>query len=279
MEVNFLFWNFVKYSLLNIHPDEHLKFSHSKPYLSFQGIAIMDFKNKNILVVGGSSGIGLALVKDLAAKGAQVYNVSRTSSEEWPEGIRHSEMNVLDNLDSLVDFLPEALHGLVYAVGSITLKPFGRIAPEDFLNDYQLNVIGAAKIIQQALKPLKNSGSSAIVLISSVAAQTGMGFHSSIAAAKAGVEGLTKSLAAEFSALKIRVNAVAPSLTETRLSSSLLNTDDKKTASAKRHPLGKYGQPEDIASAIAFLLSDESSWMTGQIINIDGGMGNLRTNL
>lgn len=250
-----------------------------KPYLSFLGIAIMDFRNKNILVVGGSAGIGLALVSDLVKKGAVIYNVSRTTSQEWPDEVNHLELDILDNVDSLSAFLPDELHGLVYAVGSITLKPFSRVSPEDFLNDYQLNVIGAAKIIQQSLKQLKNPGASSIVLISSVAANTGMGFHSSIASAKAGVEGLTKSLAAEFSALKIRVNAVAPSLTETRLSTNLLNTEDKKLASAKRHPLGKYGQPEDIASAIAFLLSEESSWMTGQIVNIDGGMGSLRTNL
>lgn len=239
----------------------------------------MDFREKNILVVGGSTGIGLALVKDLVKKDATVYNVSRTTSQEWPEGVKNLEVDILENVDSLDAFLPGELHGLVYAVGSITLKPFSRISPEDFLNDYHLNVIGAVKIIQHSLKALRNSGSSSIVLISSLAAQTGMGFHSSIAAAKAGVEGLTRSLAAEFSTLKIRVNAVSPSLTETRLSASLLNTDDKKTASAKRHPLGKYGQPEDIASAIAFLLSEESNWMTGQVINIDGGMGSLRTNL
>ncbi|RYD71522.1 MAG: SDR family oxidoreductase, partial [Sphingobacteriales bacterium] len=180
---------------------------------------------------------------------------------------------------ALTEFLPDDLHGLVYSVGSITLIPFGRVSEEDFLNDYRLNVIGAAKVIQQALKNLKAAGSSSIVLISSVAASTGMGFHSSISAAKAGVEGLTKSLAAEFAAINVRVNAVAPSLTDTRLASSLLNTDDKKMASAKRHPIGKYGQPEDIATAITFLLSEESNWITGQVINIDGGMGSLRTNL
>ena len=239
----------------------------------------MDFRNKNILVVGGSTGIGLSLVKDLVKKEATVYTVSRTTSQEWPEGVKSLELDILENVDSIETFLPGELHGLVYAVGSITLKPFSRITTEDFLNDYQLNVIGAVKIIQRSLKQLRSSGSSSIVLISSVAAQTGMGFHSSIAAAKAGVEGLTKSLAAEFSTFKIRVNAVSPSLTETRLSASLLNTDDKKTASAKRHPLGKYGQPEDIASAITFLLSEQSNWMTGQVINIDGGMGSLRTNL
>jgi len=239
----------------------------------------MDFKNKNILVVGGSAGIGLALVKSLVEKGANVYNVSRTQSEEWPAGVNHQELDVLQNLETLGNFLPDELHGLVYSVGSITLKPFGRVSEDDFLIDYRLNVIGAAKVIQQAFKNLKASGSASIVLISSVAATTGMGFHSSIASAKAGIEGLTKSLAAEFSALKVRVNAVAPSLTDTRLAANLLNTDEKKTASAKRHPLGKYGQPEDIAAAITFLLAEESNWITGQVISIDGGMGQLRTNL
>lgn len=239
----------------------------------------MDFKNKNILVVGGSAGIGLALVKSLVEKGANVYNASRTQSEEWPAGVNHQELDVLQNLETLGKFLPDELHGLVYSVGSITLKPFGRVSEDDFLIDYRLNVIGAAKVIQQAFKNLKASGSASIVLISSVAATTGMGFHSSIASAKAGIEGLTKSLAAEFSALKVRVNAVAPSLTDTRLAANLLNTDEKKTASAKRHPLGKYGQPEDIAAAITFLLAEESNWITGQVISIDGGMGQLRTNL
>ncbi|WP_231426202.1 MULTISPECIES: SDR family NAD(P)-dependent oxidoreductase [Pedobacter] len=239
----------------------------------------MDFNNKNILVVGGSAGIGLALVKNLSEKGATIYNASRNSNEEWPAGVKHLNLNVLEDTAALTEFLPDDLHGLVYSVGSITLKPFGRVSEEDFLNDYRLNVIGAAKVIQQALKNLKAAGSSSIVLISSVAASTGMGFHSSISAAKAGVEGLTKSLAAEFAAINVRVNAVAPSLTDTRLASSLLNTDDKKMASAKRHPIGKYGQPEDIATAITFLLSEESNWITGQVINIDGGMGSLRTNL
>lgn len=239
----------------------------------------MDYNGKNFLVVGGSSGIGLSLINTLVSNGATVYNASRNTSNEWPEGVKHLPLDVTQNTDGLADFLPEQLHGLVYAVGSITLKPFARVSEEDFLKDYSLNVIGAAKVIQQAVKNLKAATASSVVLISSVAAQTGMGFHSSIAAAKGGVESLAKSLAAEFANINIRVNAVAPSLTDTRLAAALLNSDDKKAASAKRHPIGKYGQPEDVAAAILFLLSDQSSWITGQVLGIDGGMGNLRTNL
>lgn len=236
----------------------------------------MSFEGKNILVVGGSSGIGLSLIKSLTARGATVYNLSRSISEEWPQGIHHLNFDVLDNADQLSGFLPEQLHGLVYAVGSINLKPFNRLSEEDFLNDYRLNVTGAVKVIQQAMKSLKSSHHAAVVLISSVAARTGMGFHGSISAAKAAVEGMALSLAAELAPSRIRVNVVSPSLTDTPLAGNLLNTPERREASDKRHPLGRVGTPEDISSAIGYLLSEDSSWMTGQVIGIDGGLGKLK---
>ena len=237
----------------------------------------MDFKGKNILVVGGSSGIGLSLVKLLYAQNANIYVVSRSASPEWPGGVEYLQADVTGNLDAVEMFLPQQLHGLVYSVGSITLKPFNRLTAEDFLNDYHLNVLGAARIIQQALKPIKNAAGSSIVLTSTVAARTGMPYHASIAAAKGAVEGMALSLAAEFATQQIRVNVVAPALTDTPLAQNLLSTPEKREASAKRHPLGRIGQPEDISQMIAFLLSDESSWMTGQVIGIDGGLGKLKT--
>ena len=237
----------------------------------------MNFEGKNILVVGGSSGIGLSLVKTLALKGATVYNISRTEHPDWPQGIRHLSLDVLDDLSAMADFLPEQLHGLVYSVGSITLKPFNRLTEEDFLNDYKVNVLGAARTIQQSIKHLKNAAAASIVLISSVAAKTGLPYHASVAAAKAAVEGLGISLAAEFAAQHIRVNVVAPSLTDTPLAKNLLNSAEKREANANRHPLSKIGQPEDISSLIAFLLSDESNWITGQVIGVDGGLGKLKT--
>ncbi|OKS86259.1 SDR family NAD(P)-dependent oxidoreductase [Mucilaginibacter polytrichastri] len=237
----------------------------------------MDFKGKNILVVGGSSGIGLSLVKLLHQQNANIYVVSRSASQEWPGDVQFLKLDVTGNLDAVETFLPQQLHGLVYSVGSINLKPFNRLTTEDFLNDFQLNVLGAAKIIQQAIKPIKNAAGASIVLISTVAAKTGMPYHASIAAAKGAVEGMALSLAAEFAAQQIRVNVVAPSLTDTPLAQNLLSTPEKREASAKRHPLGKIGQPEDISQLIAFLLSDESSWMTGQVIGLDGGLGKLKT--
>jgi 3-oxoacyl-[acyl-carrier protein] reductase len=237
----------------------------------------MDFKEKNILVVGGSSGIGLSLVKLLHEQNANIYVVSRSASEEWPEGVQFLKADVTGNLDAVEMFLPQKLHGLVYSVGSINLKPFTRLTAEDFLNDFQLNVLGAACMIQQSIKSIKNAAGSSIVLISTVAARTGMPYHASIAAAKGAVEGMALSLAAELAAQQIRVNVVAPSLTDTPLAQNLLSTPEKREASVKRHPLGKIGQPEDISQLIAFLLSGESSWMTGQVIGIDGGLGKLKT--
>ncbi|WP_029287238.1 SDR family NAD(P)-dependent oxidoreductase [Pedobacter sp. R20-19] len=238
----------------------------------------MRFQHQNILVIGGSSGIGLDLIKLLTSEGANIYAASRSRSEEWPATINYQEMDVLQGVESLASFIPDELHGLVYCVGNINLKPFNRISERDLVDDFRLNVVGAALSIQQALKSLKNVPSASIVLISSVAAKTGMGFHSSIAASKAAVEGLALSLAAELSSNQIRVNVVSPSLTNTPLAAKLLNTPEKMEASAKRHPIGKHGEPKDISAAIAFLLSQDSSWITGQIIPVDGGISNLKTN-
>lgn len=237
----------------------------------------MSFNDKNILVIGGSSGIGHHLISQLKNENANVFTASRSEASDWPAGVNYMPLDVLTPNAEWTSFLPDQLHGLVYAVGSITLKPFTRVGETDLLNDFRLNVVGAAMVIQQSLKHLKSANGASIVLISSVAAKTGMSFHTSVAAAKAGLEGFAISLAAELASQKIRVNVIAPSLTNTPLAANLLNTDEKKEASAKRHPMGRFGEVEDISSAIRFLLSNESSWITGQVLGVDGGMSNLKT--
>lgn len=229
----------------------------------------------NILIIGASSGVGLALSKQLMTEGHQVFGTFNKNTTLPKEGFAKLEsLNVLDDNPDF-GFLPDVIDGLVYCPGATTLKPFSRIKPADFVSDYQLQLIGAVKTIQACLPKLKSSMQGSIVLFSTVAVQTGFNFHSLIAASKGAVEGLTKALAAEFSP-KIRVNCIAPSITDTPLVATLLNTDEKKEANAQRHPLKRIGKPEDLANIASFLLSQKSSWITGQVIHADGGISSLR---
>lgn len=231
---------------------------------------------KNILVVGASKGIGLSLAQR-AATADRVFSVSRTISPELGAlGTTHFLLDAVQDPLAPLDALPEVLHGLVYCPGSITLKTINRLSEEDFLQDFRQNVLGAVRVIQFCLPRLKRANGASVVLFSTVAAKTGMAFHSSIAAAKAAVEGLGKSLASELAPQQIRVNVIAPSLTHTPLAHSLLNTPEKVEASAKRHPLNRIGQPEEMAALAQFLLSDDAAWVTGQVIGVDGGLSALR---
>ncbi len=229
---------------------------------------------KNYLIIGGSSGIGLQLAQQLSASGNNVFASYRNTPKENTANIQFFNLDVLEETFNL-DFLPDEIHGLAYCPGSINLKPFARVKPETFVEDYQLQVIGAIKSIQAVLPRLKASSGSSVVLFSTVAVQSGFNFHSIVSASKGALEGLTKALAAEF-APAIRFNCVAPSITDTPLAKTLLSTEEKKIASAQRHPMKKVGEASDIANSAEFLLSEKSGWVTGQILHVDGGMSTLK---
>lgn len=230
---------------------------------------------KNYLVIGGSSGIGREISSKLAQQGNRVYstyNKTKVNSSHQNESFH--PLNVLDN-ELQLDFLPDTLNGFVYCPGSINLMPFSRISPSDFMADLELQVNGAIKVLKQVLKPLKKGTNPAIIFFSTVAVQTGFNYHTQVAVSKGAIEGLTRSLAAEL-APKIRVNAIAPSLTNTPLAAKLLSTPEKIEANAQRHPLKKIGTPENIANMANFLLSDQAEWITGQVITVDGGMTRIK---
>jgi len=232
-------------------------------------------KNKNILVIGGNSGIGLALVT-LLSPDNNVYVASRSS--ERIDGLKVNYIPFDATKDTIdTSLLPETLDGFVYCPGSINLRPFKGLKIEAFTDDFEINVMGAIKSLKSVLGLLlASTKASSVVFYSTVAVQTGMPFHSSISASKGAIEGLTRSLAAEF-APKIRVNAIAPSIVDTPLASKFLNNDVKMEKANERHPLGRIGTAKELADVTAFLLGDQSSWMTGRILQIDGGIGNLKT--
>lgn len=231
---------------------------------------------KNFLVAGCGKGIGLSIVQQLSTE-HHVWALTRTATPELSNTNANIQLGDCTNADWLKTLnIPETLDGLVYCPGSINLKPFTRLQPADFLKDFEQNVLGAVSLIQHCIPNLKRGQNPGVVLFSSVAAQTGMTFHSSIAASKGAVESLVKSLAAEYAPSKIRFNTIAPSLVETALSDFIINSPEKKEAAAKRHPLQRIGNTAEIAAMAAFLLSDQSGWITGQTFHIDGGLSAIK---
>jgi len=226
--------------------------------------------SKNILLIGGSHGIGNSLVH-LLHKNHNVFVASRTTEGLDGLDVTHIQFDATtDDLDTAN--LPDELHGFVYCPGTINLKPFKMMSLDTFEQDMQLNFFSLVKTVKTIIG--KMAEGSSMVFFSTVAVGTGMPFHTSVAAAKGAIEGFAKSMAAEY-APKLRVNVVAPSLVDTPLAGRLLSNDKKVEMMSQRHPLKRVGKPEDIANIAAFLLSDDSTWMTGQIVGVDGGMSTL----
>ena len=220
---------------------------------------------KTILVIGGSHGIGKALVEQMH-QSHKIINMSRSAPSSNLD-IQHYSCDVLH------DELPhiDALDGLIYCPGTINLKPINRLSEKDFKNDFEVNVLGAVRVIQFYMNALKSGTNPSVVLFSTVAVKLGMPFHASIAVAKAGVEALVKTLGAEL-APHIRFNAIAPTLTNTKLAGKLLRNDTIKEKMIERHPLKSILEPTDVANLAEFLLSDKSKKMTGQVVNLDCGI-------
>ena len=221
---------------------------------------------KKVLVIGGSKGIGKAIIASMH-ESYKMINISRTEPEAFMETIEHHTCDILS--DELPEF--DQLDALIYCPGSINLKPVNRLSETDFKNDFEINVLGAVRVIQKYLKVLKAGKDPSVVLFSTVAVKMGMPFHASIAVAKAGVEALVRSLGAEL-APQIRFNAIAPTITETGLADKLLRNDIMKEKMRERHPMKNYLQPDDVADMAEFLISEKSKRISGQIIELDCGI-------
>lgn len=221
---------------------------------------------KNIVIIGGSKGIGNAILLQQLETNV-VHNISRNPPEVSHPNLTHYSLDVLQ------DALPEidSIDTLIYCPGSINLKPIGSLSIDDFRNDFEINVIGAVKTIQKYLPVLKKGIDPSIVLFSTVAVKLGMPFHASIAAAKAGVEGLVKSLGAELASV-VRINAIAPTITETTLSAGILRNDRMRENIVERHPMKNYLKPEEVAGMADFLISEKAKSISGQVFEMDYGI-------
>lgn len=229
-------------------------------------------KQRRYIFAGANSAIAKATSEMLRSSGHHVIGLSRTDvSDHYDESFiisDYADKSAYPSMESPVN-------GIVYFPGSIRLKPFTRLSAEEYLEDFRIHALGAAMFTQHFLPNLKSAESPSVVFLSSVAARTGLSFHTSVSMAKGAIESLALALAAELSPT-IRVNTVALSLTDTPLAASLLNTDQKKEASAQRHPLKRTGTVSDSAHAISFLLNENSGWITGTVLPVDGGMQSLR---
>lgn len=228
---------------------------------------------KNILIIGASSDIGLEICKLANADGHNIYATSRddANANNFDNFIQLDPNKSLDELDDL----PENIDGLVYCPGTINLRSLQRLTLEDIKNEMEVNFYGAFNIIKKVLPNLKKNDGASVVLFSTVAVKTGMPMHSSIAAAKGAVEGLAKSLAAEL-APRVAINCIAPSIVDTKLAANILSTDERKQASADRHPLKTIGSINSIANSAYFLLQAKENWISGQIFRPDGGLSALK---
>ncbi|GGG04410.1 oxidoreductase [Dokdonia pacifica] len=231
--------------------------------------------SKNILLIGGSHGIGFEIAQKLHSQHT-VYVASRTNENLGNLDVNHIAYDAeTDQLD--LTALPDHIDGFVYCPGTINLKPFKMLSTDVFRSDMELNFLSMVKTVHQVMAHLQKSEQASLVFFSTVAVKVGMPYHTSVAAAKGAIEGFAKALAAEY-APKVRVNVIAPSLTDTPLAKRLLSNDKKKEMMDARHPMKRVGNPQDIANVASFLLSDESSWITGQILGVDGGMSTLNVN-
>ncbi len=223
----------------------------------------------NYLVVGATSAVGKEIVSQLEQMGHTVLGTTRSKDQSDTGGFYYDALS-----QQTIDFGHTELDGLIYLPGTINLKPFSRLTEQDFMEDFKINLLGAVKIIQQALPNFRKLSVGSVVLVSTVAVSKGLPYHASVAAAKGALEGLGRSLAAEL-APKVRVNVIAPSLTDTPLAAKLLATDQRRETAMDKHPLKRIGKPSDIAPLAVFLLTGTSDWITGQVIAVDGGLSTL----